>query len=301
MQKIKKITAFTGLVGDNEEARQEYRSSLKELDENQNIIKDVSFHGNGEIDTASGFKYDNANRLIEEIHYFEDEEVGEIIRYKFNENGQPVEIETTYADESKSVKKVSRFENMISVKSYDEDGELEGEELIKIDTDGHVLEETHFDEDREIIQRTINEFNGSGKMISKIKYGEKQEFLVRAVYNYDENGNSISETQFNEKGKLVNQISYDHDKNGEQTGWKNNNYQHKSTYDEKGRVLNEETTNRANNMVENFTEYRYNEYDLVVEERVFNIGEQYELQPGIYGRSGSDLLVTRFEYEYFED
>ena len=301
MRKIKKISTYTALVGKDEETRHEYRNSFQEFDGNQNIIKEVKFHSNGEVESASGFKFDKSDRLIEEIHYFEDDQVGEIISYKLNADGKMIEIETTYADASKSVKKMSRFENMISVKSYDEDGELEGEDLIKYDGDGNILEEIKFDEERVMNQRTVNEYNGDRQLIGKTKYGENEEFLVRAVYDYDENGNSVRETQLNEKGKLINQIGYEYDENGEQIAWQNNNYLHKTNYDKKGRVLNEETKNRVNNMVENFTEYRYNEYDKVVEERTFSMGQQYELQPGIYGRTGSDLLVTRYEYEYFED
>jgi hypothetical protein len=300
MQKIKKITAYTGIVGNDGESRLEYRSSFQEFDMNNNLIKDVSYHPSGEIDSASGFKYDSEKRLKEEIHYFENDQVGEIIRYKLNAEGKPTEIETTYADESQSVRKISRFENMISVKSYDEDGELEGEELVKLNSDGRVVEEINFDEDQEIIQRTTNQYNEAGRVITKTKYGEDDEFLVKAEYDYDENGNIVSETQLNQKGKLINRINYTFDKNGNQIAWQNNNYSHNTHYDENGRIISEETVNRGNNAVENFTEFRYNPDGLKTEERTFSMGQQYDVLPGASGRSGSDLLVTRYEYEFFE-
>jgi YD repeat-containing protein len=225
--------------------------------------------------------------------------VGEIIRYKLNTDGKPVEIETTYADGSKSVKKISRFENMISVKTYDEDGEQEGEDLAKYNGDGQVVEEINYDEDHNIIQRTEYTYNDAGRVKSKTNFGDNDEFLVTAIYEYDEKGNTLSETQLTQSNKIINRIIYEYSEDDKPAGWTNNRYQHKITFDEKGRILYEETTSRHSNMIEDFTEYRYNDDNRVTEERTFSIGQQYEMVPGASARTKSDLIVTRYEYEYF--
>lgn len=301
MNKIKKLTRYTVFVDENEEAKFEFKSYHQEFDLNQNSIKEVEYTANGERQSASKFTYDGANRLIEEIHYYDGEGVGEMIRYKLNEEGKRVEIETTYADESRSVKKVSRFENMVSVKAYDEDGEFEAEDLVKFDENGNVLEETKFDEDRKIVHQVIYEYDKHNQPLYKTEYGEKNELLKKLVFEHDQYGNTIRETQLDRKDQPIGQIAFEYDADGNRTSWQNSIYIHLATYNKHNRIVKEETLNRRNNLVEGFTEYKYNEHGQLTEERRFSMGEQYELQPGIFARTKSDFIVTRYEYEYFED
>ena len=101
MSKVKKLVKYIVFAGDDDEIKHQYKSFLQEFDERGNSIREVEYTPDGEIENAAKYKYDEKNRLTEEVHYYGDE-VSEIIRYKLDENGKRTEVETTYADESKS-------------------------------------------------------------------------------------------------------------------------------------------------------------------------------------------------------
>lgn len=301
MAKVKKLTKFFGVVGDNEEVLNEFKSYYQEFDKNDNVIKEVEYHHSGEIESASGFKYDEKNRLIEEIHYFDEDEVGEIIKFTLDDQGRPTEIETTYADGSKSLKKVHRTEHLLSVKTFDEDNTLEGEEVVKFNSKGKAIEEIHYDEDHEIFQRSVYEYDDNDLLVKRINYGNKDEFLVETLFGYDEKGKLVKQVQFSEKGKVISSTVLEYDDQGNEIFQQNNAYEMRAAYDPKGRLISEETVRRGSNMVESFNEYIYNENGLKTEDRSFEMGESYQLEPGVMTRTGSSFTRTRYEYEFFED
>ena len=301
MKKIKNITRYRSVVGENDELLNEFKNSYQEFDINNNRIKDIDYTSSGEIETASGFKYNANNQLIEEMHYFDEDEVGEIVRYKLNGEGKPVEIETTYADGSVSLKKISRIENTLSIKSYDEDDDPEGEDIVKFNGEDKVVEELKYDEDHKIIYHTIYTHNNEGQVESKTVFGEKKEFLEKVVFEHDNNGNVTRETHLNRKDKPINQVVYNYNENGELGEWYNSQYLMQSKYDEKGRLVYEETRNRGNNLVESFTDYKFDKDGILLESRSFTLGEQYQLEPGVYARGKLTFIVIRHEYEFFNE
>ena len=84
------------------------------------------------------------------------------------------------------------------------------------------------------------------------------------------------------------------------TEWENSQYLHQSKFDEQGRLVYEETRNRANDMVENFTEYKFHENGLLTETKSFAMGEQYQIEPGVYARGKLTFTITRHEYTFFD-
>jgi YD repeat-containing protein len=300
MKKVKKITRYRRFVDDNDNLLNEYKSSYQEFDRNNNTVKEVDYNQSGEIETASGFKYDEQNRLIEEIHYFDEEEVGEVIRYKYNDEGKRTEIETTYADGSVSLKKINRSEKTISVKAFDEDGEMDGQDIVNYDADGNVIEEISLDEEQVIIDRTVYTYNKKKQLESKTNFGEKEEFLQKLVFEYDKNGNVNRETQLNRKDKPVRQVVYTYNSDNKMVEWENSQYLQQLKYDEEGRLIYEETRNRNNDMVESFTEYKFGKDGLLAETRSFQMGEQYQLQPGLYVRGQLTFVINRNDYEFFD-
>lgn len=300
-KKLRKRTIFHSLVDANDNVKKQFKRGYQEFDERGNTLKDVVYKPNGEIESAIGFTFDDQNRLVEEIHYYEGGDTGERIRFKLDKAGNRVEIETTYADESKSLKKIARFENMVSVKAYDEDGEFESEDLVKYNANGDVIEEIQFDEDRKIIRQDIYEYDEENRLKSKTGYLEDNEFEIKILVEYDEMGHVKSETQLNRKDVVINKTSFEHDADGSLVAWQNNRHITRTSFDAEKKPLKEEVVNRANGLVENFTEYKYNEQGLIIEERAFNLGDQYDLEPGVTARTQSSFILTGYEYEFFDD
>ena len=144
-----------------------------------------------------------------------------------------------------------------------------------------MVEELKYDEDHKIIYHTIYTHNNEGQVESKTVFGEKKEFLEKVVFEHDNNGNVTRETHLNRKDKPINQVVYNYNENGELGEWYNSQYLMQSKYDEKGRLVYEETRNRGNNLVESFTDYKFDKDGILLESRSFTLGEQYQLEPGV--------------------
>lgn len=299
MGKVRKLVKYIVLTDKNDEVKHQYKSLLQEFDENGNSIMEVTYTPEGRVENAVKYKYDRKNRLIEEVHYYE-EELGEMIRYILDEKGRSREVETTYADGSKSVKKVIREGNTVTFKTFDEDGDPEEEDRIKYDEKGRVVEEIKLDDEGKEVYRSEYQYNESGKLISKTEYESNDGSYLKTVVEYDDRDNMIGEIQTTDRGNLVRRLAYEYDKNGNRVAWQNNQHIHRVVYDEQGRPLTEETRNKMNDLVENFTEYKYNEHGLVTEERTFSLGDQYQIEGGMFGGSSSDYLIIKYEYKFFE-
>jgi len=299
MSKVKKLLKYIVFTDENDEIKHQYKSFLQEFDERENCTREIEYAPDGEIENAAKYKYNEENRLIEEVHYY-DNEVSEIIRYILDEEGKRTEVETTYADESKSVKKIIRTGNAITIKAFDEDGDLEEEDRIKYDEQGRVLEEVKLDEDGKTINRNVYGYSEKGKLLNKTEYVGEDGSYTKTTLEYDEQHNLISETQVTGKGNLVHRIVYQYNEQGDRVAWQNNNHVHRVVYDDQRRPVSEETKNRMNNLLENFTEYKYDEHGLVMEERTFSLGDQYQIEAGVFGGSSSDFVITRYEYEFYD-
>jgi hypothetical protein len=299
-KKIRKRTELHSLVDANDKIKTQFKRGFQEFDERGNLLKDVVFKPNGEIESALGFRFDDKDRLIEEIHYYEGGDTGERILFKLDEEGNRVEIETTYADESKSIKKIARFENMVSIKTYDEDGDFESEDLIKHNDKGNVIEELSYDEDRKIVKQDMYEYDEENRLHSKTEYAEDNEFIVKILVDYDDRGNIVSETRLNRKNELLGKTTFEYDEKGNRIAWQNNHHRTLTTYNSNGKPIKEEVFNGLNGLTESFTEYRYDDQELLAEERTFTLGDQYELEPGVLARTQSAFIVTGYKYEYID-
>ena len=299
MVKIKQLSKYTAFVGEDNQSLNEFKSYTQEFDEQQNLLKEIEYSATGQIESSSAYKYNDQNKMIAEIHYFEEDEVGETIKYKLDDDGKPIEIETTYGDSGKSIKKINRSGQLLTVKIVDEDDEAEGEETVKFDDKQRPVEETHIDEDGNVSRRAVYEYNDSGQVLSRIDYGEKNEFYTKTIFDYDKDGNRISSVQRSEKGNLINSILYEYDENGNQVLLQNSHHLRRTTYDDKNRIISEETINRSNNLSEGFTAYTYGEHGLLVEERTFEMSNTKQQDPLSFGDSKSNFLVNRYEYEFY--
>ncbi len=299
MANIKRLTKYSAIMGENDEPVNEFKSFMQEFDDNKNCLKEVEYAPNGEMESASAYKYNDQYKMIAEVHYFEKDEVGETIKYKLDEEGKPVEIETTYADNGKSIKKITRSESLLTVKTFDEDGEAEGEETIKYDNKNRPIEELQIDEDGDIVQRSVYEYDDSDQIINRTDYGAKDEFLVSTIFEYDNTGNMVKRLQLSKKGKLIASNIYEFDKNGNRILVQNNHHLLRTAYDDKNRIVSEETVNRSNNLVEGFTEYKYGDHDLVIEERTFEMSNSNQQDALSFGGTAANLLLTRYEYEFY--
>jgi hypothetical protein len=170
-----------------------------------------------------------------------------------------------------------------------------------MDNNGNPLEEIQYDENKNIARRFIYEYDSEGNLLTRTEYGEDNLFLLKIVFEYDKKGQLTRLDQFNQKGKPIGSTLYQYDEKGNQVLLQTNSHIQRSAYNTDGKLMNTEITNRANNLVESFNEFKYGDHGLVSEERTFEMGDAHQLEPGVFTRSGSNLQMTRYEYEFFEE
>jgi YD repeat-containing protein len=300
MGKVKSIVKYKVLIGKDDEILAEFKNSLQEFDSAGNLVKEVQYDREGEIDIANAYKYDDKNRLIEEIHYYE-EETGERIRYSLDDRGRRTAVQTEYADGSTSNKSFHRNGNLLTVESLDEDGDLESKETIRTDEQGRVLEEARYDEDGALVVKFVNGYDAKGQLVNRKEYVENDELVKKILLEYDHAGNAVQETHLNRRDEVIDNIKFTYDAKGNRTSWQNSVYHQQTVYDKEGRPVREERRNRRNNLVEELTEYTYDEEGKISSEKSFSMGEEYELEPGAVTRTRSDFIVHRYAYEYFDE
>lgn len=300
MKKNKTITSYKAFINEENNPVNEYKYSYQEYDFNQNLIKEVFYLKDGHIETASAYKFNESNVMIEEIHYLSDTDVGERVLYKYYNNMDFRSIETIYSDGSKSIKLFKRNGQVLSVTIVNENNKFEGEEISKFDNQENVTEEIIMDEKRDIRQKFLHEYDRRGLLISTTESGENEEFIVKKIFEYNNKNQMIKETHISERGILINVIRSEYNTEGElilqQQG---NKYLIKISYDDKKRRRRDETINLSNNLAEASKIYKYDENDLLTEEISYEMGQQYQLEPGVLGRSGSFNIRIKFHYEFY--
>lgn len=300
MKKIRSIIGYTSFVGEDGISENEYKSSYQEYDHNQNVIKDIIYTEDGEFETASEYKFNEANVLLEEIHYLNETDVAERLAYIYDDNENLNEIEITYSDGSKSIKKTSKNGQVLSVTIVDENNNLEGTEIRKIDANGNVVEEIIYDENKNIQQKFLHIYDSEYQIISTTEFGVNEGFIIKKVFEYDGQKHIIKETHYSERGKQINVIISEYNEQGELCSQQyDNNYAIKISYDEEGRRVRDETINLSNELTESLKVYKYDENNFLIEKISYEMGQQYELEPRVLARASSNYISTRLHYEFY--
>ena len=300
MKKIKTVTEYTVWVGENEHVEKEFKSSNREYDEHDNINRNFVYREDGMLESGTDLRYDERHNVVEEINYMDENEIAEHLYFRYDDNGKIKEIETVYADGSKSVKKGVFDKNTLTITSYDEDEAYEGEEIKKFDNNENVLEEILLDEDKNVTERRTYDYDEDGNLTSATEFGENGEFIIRRGIEYDEKGNPIKQSSYNQKGQLTSVILSKYNNENKMISQQHDNrYLLKVEYDENGRRVRDETTNLGSDMVEALRIYKYDEDGLLVEEISHELHRQPRQDQKILGNMDSNYVRTRYAYEFY--
>ncbi|MCD6367317.1 MAG: hypothetical protein J7L46_07250 [Bacteroidales bacterium] len=146
----------------------------------------------------------------------------------------------------------------------------------------------------------MHNYNSDNQIISTTEHGEGGEFTIKKTFEYNKKGQITKESHYNRHEKLLKRITFEYNNEGElimqQIG---NSYLIKTTFDDKKRRVKDETIDLSNNVIADLKEYKYDENNFLIEEISYKMGQQYELEPGIFGRGRSNYISTKFTYEFY--
>lgn len=254
---------------DDSEKGTKYSSTF--FDKSGNILEELKFNEDGEVDDKIIYTYDESGKLIEMKNFYADDELAEHNTYERDAKGNIVVSYKHYQDGEKDTIKYFRDadDNLTEKITIDSFGEEESKETITY-TNGKIiqrkveeydeltLEEKYSYFDTMILQeytkwsveeenaRFVNRFDENGRIIKILKYNTKGELLAKTEYFYNTKDNLEKMVEEFPGGKNTSHMFYDD----------NNNLIRQTETNQKGGVINEVNRkyNTDNDIVESFVE-----------------------------------------------
>lgn len=262
----------------------------KVFDENGNLLKEISYDNSGAIQEHFVYKYDDRNRRIEAVNYYDEEEVVETVRYYYGDVEEPVEAYRVFADGS---------EDSI-IYSYDDEGRLLRKSTVNDEKEEEELEVWKFDDDREVfyekqeygdpVFREIQEYDADGRPVVVKLWERLDDRTMIHKISYNSNGKKERIEKLNGEGKRISIIEIPAFKDDEPleivetttSGKKRITFE----YDDNGRVVLQQEYNEEEQLINTITR-KYNEVGLIKETEVDT------------DRRGVGMNIRyRIEYEY---
>jgi len=300
-KKVKKIEELTQLISSSgDEVLNEFITYQQLFNEAGKTILTAAWESNGILQNKSTYTYDEkGNRIAEEI-FLDEENISEHWTYVYDEEGKLVKKAVEYADGSiSSYQKNTEPENTYKWIATDEAGELEGREISKYNDKELLLINIEEDDEGFEMLRKEFDYDENGNMIAQTIY-ENEEPSSKEMMQYDENNNLIQSVRLSPNGNKINETKYFYDQN--------NNLSHRDineeirvayTYDAKGNQIEVKQSNLQTDLNSSLVQFKYDEEGQLIEKLVYEMGAEYNVEPGVVGRSTPIHQKVIMKYEYF--
>ncbi len=260
----------------NKETSQEWKASYEEFDKQGNEILSEDYDYDGSVNNKIVTKYDEKNRKKEISIYSTDDFLSErhVLEYIGNTDKILAE-EIVYADMSKSIKSYTYEDNKVKIITQDEDEEIEEQEFLELDNDGHIIFKKIID-DFENVTTNQRAFYENGKLVKRIEYDENDEETQHSEFKYNADNLLIQVKTIGKNGKIFDYNQFEYDDKGREKirqigtrGRVETEYNDElrqvisttkastgqifgtsvTTYDEQGRILEEQDTTETKKYV----------------------------------------------------
>jgi len=296
---IKSITQTTIIEDESGNAIKEIVTSKRKVDEKGNLVFEANWQLNGQLEDKSEYTFGDKNEVLTKKVYLNDETVSEEWNYQYNEENKLTQRQVNYADGAQSTYKKTTGENGESIwQITDEDGELEGQQIFTYEEPDLVSSKTDIDDMGTATLREEFEYFEDNLLAERtiIEYGE---MLHKEIYEYDNDDNLSSLTTLSPKGNLISKVEYHYNSENQVTQIDNGDISTKLTYDENGREIELNRINNESNLNLAITKRSYNDDGLLDEMSVYEMGAQYETEPGVMGRGAAIHQKIKYSYEFY--
>lgn len=190
---------------DYAESKGKYLASIKEFDQNNNILKEVGYRPDGWVENHYSNVYNEKNQRVEHSVYDEDDQLLETHRFDFDESGKIIGEACYYAemDESDYTHYVYDADDMLVEKNnMDSDNELYSYIRVSYEDKKPVNERHYNDENRLEVEKMLA-YDEKGQVVKEVDLDHVEGDKRTYVYEYDEQGNRIKTLVYNKKDQLV--------------------------------------------------------------------------------------------------
>lgn len=261
-----------------------------EYDDNQNIVCDIKYNEDGEVDEKNINKFDEKGNLIEELSYLSEDDIAEHKTYERDEKGNVVHIFKHYQDGEKDTIKFIRNDagkiiEKITIDSYNEE---EAREIIEY-KDDKIISRKEYEYDEIVLDEGFK-YGEEGKIIEHTKWTNEDE-ESKYVNLYNEDGNIEQALKYDLKDKIISKAEYKYEGNNLIEIIEESKYGKNITrieHDEKGNAIKQIEEN-GTGKINNKATRKFNEHNDVIETEVFI---------DLHGKGVNQNYVLKYEYEY---
>jgi len=301
MPRIKSIISYTSMLFGTDKVLKEYKSAEEMYDMRGNLVFEKHISPKGITESVITFKYDTHNNLIEVMEYLDDfNQVSTKTTYTYGENNKCIAEELTYVDGSVERKHLEINNKIEKWTTLDEEEALISTEELFYSDSGIVLNQIRKNSSGETYYEKHVTLNESGK-IKTLTEEQNSEVITRKGYVYDENGYIKEELFFNEDGKVIETVYKEVNERGQLKLEKSPNTHTKNYFNEDGLLERTEVLMTGLFSIQSFREFTYDENRNIIETITFDIGETYQLEPGVDARTKSTHNRVRHEYEFWDE
>ncbi len=224
---------------DYADSKDVYLASVKEFDEQSNIIKEIGYRPDGLIDNHYTNTFNNTGQLIEHAVYDDGDELLQTHKYDYNSEGEMIGIASFFAemgdsdythvlynDEGLIIEKRNmdsdddlystiKFEykddKLVKECHYNDDNKLESEKQFVYNDKGVLMEESeidHLDNDKRVFKY---EYDSAGSRTKMLMYNMKDQLIMRISYEFNEDGKNVKQVEEDQKGISTTLFGYTND------------------------------------------------------------------------------------------
>lgn len=258
------------------------------------IIRDEHYIAENELDSIIVNEYNEKEQLISNAHYGHDESLIQKNTFAYDEEENLICQNSYYGEGCDPYTSHFVYQNGLLQRqdAYENDQFISTEKEYTYNEEGLIAKLIEYDEDGKIQYITTNEYNDEKLLIRRVRdeiaekdrrtylfeYDEHQNKVKELIYDYDDVLISKSYFLFNEKNLMIEKEDEDLD-----------NYQ-KIIYHYEGENVSKIETFDKEQKLLSWTEYSYDEYNLISKLKHYGIDETDENEYRI-----------RIEYEYVRD
>lgn len=269
-----------------------------DFDRRGNLIAQASYSESGLLSQRLEQYFDQTNRLIEStIHLGEGEWQKTFFDYD-NEGNIQQEI-ITFSGGGKTVKRFDRNIFYEEVIQKDEEGSIERREYRTFNDHGKVVKENIYEGQSELIQEAEYVYDIHGTCIESFTFNREDLYRFHHYHEYDEQGREIRRLTHFEHGELLGEEFWKYDKNGLLLEHYRHGQLNKYQYNSQGQIIKVSLFN-PDNSLQSFTSSIHDDQGLLIEQTFYDMGQAYEIEPQVIGRSLSSHLRMRYEYAFFD-
>jgi len=265
---MKEIKVYTANISRDGEVRHEYLSFYQKISDDDQLIEEITYSGEDEIESKTLYEYDAKGRVIKEMNYFDEEEFSDGRELAYNDHDQLEMIRIKYADGSETLQKYERQPNFSRISYFNEDDELEYTEERKADENNNLLEFAKYGTNNDPEYKIIFIYDDHGRLSETRENNISEDFRSVTRMEYDDKNNPVKEVAYTERGNVMSSKLSIYNEKNEVIKEVVNDYTISYVIDEQGNRMERKITNLSGQL-EELTSYTYDEDGRLLEERFY--------------------------------